>query len=117
MTTGSLLVVDDEESVAVTIGAILELDGYEVAIATSGADAMRKLHESEFDLVLADLRLDDALRDPQPEAGAFFVLGREERLENMWQVLFGDTVAGVSDLNVHRLGHQELRIGAVRDAR
>ena len=60
MTTGSLLVVDDEESVAVTIGAILELDGYEVAIATSGADALRKLRESEFDLVLTDLRLDDA---------------------------------------------------------
>ncbi len=60
MTTGSLLVVDDEESVAVTMGAILELDGYEVAIATSGADAIRKLHESEFDLVLTDLRLDDA---------------------------------------------------------
>jgi signal transduction histidine kinase len=59
MTTGSLLVVDDEESVAVTMGAILQLDGYEVAIATSGADAFRKLHESEFDLVLTDLRLDD----------------------------------------------------------
>jgi signal transduction histidine kinase len=60
MATGSLLVVDDEESVAVTMGAILELDGYRVAISTSGADAFRKLHESEFDLVLTDLRLDDA---------------------------------------------------------
>jgi signal transduction histidine kinase len=60
MSTGSLLVVDDEESVAVTLGAILEMDGYQVAIATSGADAIRKLHESEFDLVLTDLRLDDA---------------------------------------------------------
>jgi signal transduction histidine kinase len=59
MTTGSLLVVDDEESVAITMGAILELDGYEVAIATSGVDAIRKLRESEFDLVLTDLRLDD----------------------------------------------------------
>ncbi|MBV9577976.1 MAG: response regulator [Chloroflexi bacterium] len=60
MATGSLLVVDDEESVAITMGAILEMDGYSVAIATSGADAIRKLHESEFDLVLTDLRLDDA---------------------------------------------------------
>src|SRR5579864_7730727 len=60
MATGSLLVVDDEESVAVTMGAILEMDGYDVAISTSGADAMRKLRELEFDLVLTDLRLDDA---------------------------------------------------------
>jgi signal transduction histidine kinase len=60
MATGSLLVVDDEESVAVTMGAILEMDGYQVAISTSGADALRRLHESDFDLVLTDLRLDDA---------------------------------------------------------
>jgi len=59
MASGSLLVVDDEESVAVTMGAILEMDGYDVAISTSGADAMKRLRESEFDLVLTDLRLDD----------------------------------------------------------
>jgi two-component system, sensor histidine kinase and response regulator len=57
---GELLVVDDEESVAVTIGAILELDGYSVSISTSGADAMRELRQRAFDLVLTDLRLDDA---------------------------------------------------------
>jgi signal transduction histidine kinase len=59
MTSGSLLVVDDEESVAVTMGAILEMDGYTVAISTSGADALRRLDEDDFDLVLTDLRLDD----------------------------------------------------------
>lgn len=59
MSTGSLLVVDDEESVAVTMGAILEMDGYQVAISTTGADALRRLRESAFDLVLTDLRLDD----------------------------------------------------------
>jgi len=60
MASGNLLVVDDEESVAVTMGAILEMDGYQVAVCTSGADAIEKLHENEFDLVLTDLRLDDA---------------------------------------------------------
>jgi signal transduction histidine kinase len=59
MANGSLLVVDDEESVAITMGAILEMDGYYVSISTSGNDALRKLRESEFDLVLTDLRLDD----------------------------------------------------------
>lgn len=60
MPEGHLLVVDDEESVAVTMGAILEMDGYDVSICTSGADALRKLNEDSFDLVLTDLRLDDA---------------------------------------------------------
>src|SRR5438067_8668727 len=59
MVKGKLLVVDDEESVAVTMGAILEMDGYSVSISTSGADALRKLNESVYDLVLTDLRLDD----------------------------------------------------------
>jgi signal transduction histidine kinase len=59
MPNGSLLVVDDEENVAVTMGAILEMDGYDVAISTTGADAMRRLQEETFDLVLTDLRLDD----------------------------------------------------------
>jgi two-component system, sensor histidine kinase and response regulator len=59
MPSGSLLVVDDEESVAVTMGAILEMDGYQVAISTSGADALKRLREDTFDLVLTDLRLDD----------------------------------------------------------
>jgi two-component system sensor histidine kinase/response regulator len=59
MSSGSLLVIDDEQSVAVTMGAILEMDGYDVTISTSGADALGKLHEHVYDLVLTDLRLDD----------------------------------------------------------
>jgi signal transduction histidine kinase len=59
MANGKLLVVDDEESVAVTMSAILEMDGYDVSMSTSGSDALRKLRETTFDLVLTDLRLDD----------------------------------------------------------
>jgi signal transduction histidine kinase len=60
MPTGRLLVVDDEESVAVTMGAILEMDGYQVETALSGAEALAKVQHESFDLVLTDLRLDDA---------------------------------------------------------
>ena len=59
MPNGKLLVVDDEESVAVTMGAILEMDGYSVSVTMSGADALRQIREMPFDLVLTDLRLDD----------------------------------------------------------
>jgi signal transduction histidine kinase len=59
MGKGSLLVVDDEENVAVTMGAILEMDGYEVSVATSGNEALETLRNVDFDVVLTDLRLDD----------------------------------------------------------
>ena len=54
-----VLVVDDEESVVLTIRAILQLDGYDVATGTSAAQARELVREREFDLVLTDLRLED----------------------------------------------------------
>ena len=54
-----LLIVDDEESVTITMAAILEMDGYDVATALTGADALRQIEHEVFDLVLTDLRLDD----------------------------------------------------------
>jgi signal transduction histidine kinase len=59
MATSRILVVDDEESVAMTIKAILQLDGNEVTAVTTGKEAITQLREKEFDVVLTDLRLDD----------------------------------------------------------
>jgi signal transduction histidine kinase len=59
MPNAKVLVVDDEQSVATTIKAILELDGSEVTAVTSGKEALDQLREHEFDVVLTDLRLDD----------------------------------------------------------
>ena len=54
-----LLIVDDEESVAITMAAILEMDGYSVATALSGPAALEQIESEVFDLVLTDLRLND----------------------------------------------------------
>jgi signal transduction histidine kinase len=54
-----VLIVDDEESVTITMAAILEMDGYSVATALRGDDALRQIAAEEFDLVLTDLRIDD----------------------------------------------------------
>ncbi len=59
MATSKILVVDDEQSVATTIKAILQLDGNEVTAVTTGKEALVQLRETEFDVVLTDLRLDD----------------------------------------------------------
>jgi signal transduction histidine kinase len=54
-----VLIVDDEESVTITMAAILEMDGYSVATALRGEDALTQIAAETFDLVLTDLRLDD----------------------------------------------------------
>jgi DNA-binding NtrC family response regulator len=59
MATSKILVVDDEQSVATTIKAILQLDGNEVTAVTTGTEALAQLRQKEFDVVLTDLRLDD----------------------------------------------------------
>jgi signal transduction histidine kinase len=78
-----VLVVDDEESVALTIQAILTLDGHDVMAVTTGADAIRLLNERQFDIVLTDLRLGDmdgidVLREVQrtsPETASIMLTG------------------------------------------
>ena len=79
----SVLVVDDEESVATTIQAILQLDGHEVVAVTTGVEAIRILGERQFDVVLTDLRLTDVdgvevLKEVQrtaPETAAIMLTG------------------------------------------
>jgi len=57
--TPTILLVDDDESVRVTMQAVLEMDGYRVTPVSKGSDALELLAKREFDLVLTDLRLDD----------------------------------------------------------
>jgi signal transduction histidine kinase len=54
-----VLVVDDEETVVVTVRGVLELDGYELTSTTSGQEALELLRAEHFDVVLTDLRIDD----------------------------------------------------------
>jgi len=54
-----LLVVDDEESIVLTISEVLRLEGHEVDVAMSGAEAVWKLRREEFDLILTDLHMEE----------------------------------------------------------
>ena len=54
-----LLVVDDEESVAITVSEVLRLEGFEVDTAMSGADAAVQLGRAHYDLVLTDLHMEE----------------------------------------------------------
>ncbi len=55
----SILIVDDEPAARSALVKALGIMGYRVAEAHSGEDALGKLAESEYDLMLLDLRLPD----------------------------------------------------------
>ncbi len=52
-----VLVVDDESSLRVTLAANLELEGFTVVEAEGAAQALARLEEGPFDLVISDIRM------------------------------------------------------------
>src|SRR5207248_2035382 len=54
-----VLIVDDDESVMLTMQAVLQMDGYDVTGVMKGSEALGLIRRESFDLVLTDLRLDD----------------------------------------------------------
>lgn len=57
MSAVRILVVDDEESMRITLAANLELEGHEVVEASSGEEALRLVRERPVDVVLTDIRM------------------------------------------------------------
>lgn len=55
--TGSILVVDDEKGQREILQAILAREGYRVTAVPGGKEAMARLDEAEFDLLLTDLKM------------------------------------------------------------
>lgn len=52
-----VMVVDDEEDVREIVSLILEKEGFEVAVASSGEDCLQSLNEENPDLVLLDVMM------------------------------------------------------------
>jgi CheY-like chemotaxis protein len=53
----TVLVVDDEPDIRATVSAMLEIEGYHVAEAANGADALQVLDEHSPDVILLDMRM------------------------------------------------------------
>jgi two-component system response regulator AtoC len=54
---GKILVVDDDAASLTSLGEAMTKEGYEVTLAVSGEEAVRKDEEMEFDVVITDLRM------------------------------------------------------------
>ena len=54
-----ILVIDDDENSRITISDLLAEDGYEVIVASSGEEALEKVHTEKPAVALLDIRLPD----------------------------------------------------------
>ena len=56
---GSILIVDDDESICRSLALILGKKGYQTETASTGAEALAKAKEGSFSVALLDIRLPD----------------------------------------------------------
>jgi PAS domain S-box-containing protein len=86
--SASALVVDDEPDLTEALARFLRLEGYSVALASSGREAQALLGKRDFDLILSDLRMPDldgpALHD--------WVLRERPHLADRMAFVTGDTL-------------------------
>ncbi len=54
---GRVLLVEDERAIQIALSGLLRKEGYDVLVASSGDEAIVKLEQEPFDLVLTDLAL------------------------------------------------------------
>ena len=57
MPSALILVVDDDASIRSTVSEILELEGYPVATASDGREALQAVEQAQPSLVLLDMRM------------------------------------------------------------
>lgn len=52
-----VLIVDDEPTARISLAEILQLEGYHVAVAEDGGEALRMLEREPFDVVVLDIKM------------------------------------------------------------
>jgi CheY-like chemotaxis protein len=53
----TILVIDDEELVTKSLAKLLTSAGYNVIVVHSGVEAIQKVQEADFDLIISDIRM------------------------------------------------------------
>lgn len=94
-----ILLVDDEANIRLTLSAMLQRVGFEVASADSGAEAVTLLEQQAFDLLLVDLKMPGmdgmqvvaAARARQPDLAIIVLTGHgslDTAIEGLHQGIF-----------------------------
>src|SRR6185503_12187671 len=59
MNKHSLLIIDDEERLRNLLARILQLEGYEVLVASTATEGLKKLQHEAIPVVISDVKLPD----------------------------------------------------------
>ena len=59
LSTGTILIIDDEAAIRESLQTLLKMEGYQVETAASAQQGLACIGEHAFDLVLLDLALPD----------------------------------------------------------
>ena len=88
-TGGSILVVDDEESIQRLLGSILEMDGHQVDTARNGIEALERIGQSHYDVIITDIKM------PEMDGRALYqrLLELDNGLAQRTVFITGDTVS------------------------
>jgi CheY-like chemotaxis protein len=84
----TILVVDDESSIQTLLRDVLNMDGHQVDVAGSGAEALRCMFDRQYDLIVTDIKM------PEMSGQEFYRRVREIDREQAERMVFitGDTV-------------------------
>lgn len=55
--TNTILIVDDEPNIVISLEFLMKREGFQVAVAVDGEEALRKIAEIQPDLVLLDVMM------------------------------------------------------------
>ncbi|KPJ54330.1 hypothetical protein AMJ39_00900 [candidate division TA06 bacterium DG_24] len=91
---GEILIVDDERSMRKALSVILRQDGHHVGTASSGREALRKLGDRQYDVVVTDMKMD--------RIGGFEVLREVKRVRPDTEVIMV-TAFGTIELAVEAI--------------
>lgn len=112
MSIPRLLLVDDIESVRITLQAALEMNGFKVTTAAGVNDALQCIAAEKFDVLISDLHMPDrgdgltvvsAMRNAHPKAVTLVYSGYPEMEEATNAILLQADQILLKPLNIHDL--------------
>ena len=102
---GTILVIDDEPSIARGLAQLLRRDGHSVETADNGSRALALLHERRYDVIVCDLHM------PDLDGPAFYALLTQQYPALRQRVIFltGNTGGAGSRTFLEQSGRPWLR--------
>lgn len=93
----TILIVDDDQSVSLTLSKAVQSSGMEAEIANSGEEALKRLSEKRFDLILMDINMPgmdgfqtvESIRKQGIQTPIIIISGRKEDIDTLYGLNIG----------------------------